>query len=55
MPKKQKQSTEIRYFTLQEILDHLDGNGLVITDCDLIEDALKEIAVSPTAKVERLE
>jgi hypothetical protein len=27
--------------TLQEFLDFLDGNGIVVTDEDLIKDAIK--------------
>jgi hypothetical protein len=34
--------------TIQDLLKHLDGNGLIITDQDLIDTALKEISLDQT-------
>jgi len=38
--------------TIEELLDALDGSGLVITDLELIEDTLNEIGLALTSAVE---
>lgn len=38
--------------SLEDLLEYLDGRGLIITDTELIDEALKEINLSGTASVE---
>ena len=40
--------------TLQELLDYLDGRGIVVTDDDLICEALSKIGYAPFDKFERI-
>jgi len=39
--------------TIEELLDALDGAGLVITDLELIEDTLNEMGLSLTSMVDK--
>lgn len=48
MPKK----NPIRTVTLEEVLNYLDGNGLVITDTELLKNAMTEFGVTNQATVE---
>lgn len=34
------------YIAIKKLLERLDGNGLVITDEELLEEALKEVGLS---------
>jgi hypothetical protein len=40
-------------FTIAEVIDHLDGWGLVVDDEDLIAEGLAEIGLTPDNKVKR--
>ena len=42
----------VRTVTLEELLNYLDGNGLVITNDELLEKSLEEYGVSEQALVE---
>jgi hypothetical protein len=33
-------------FTIADFLEHLDGSGLVLTDDELIDEALKEFGIT---------
>ena len=35
----------MQVYILKEILDYLDGNGLVITDEELLDKAIKDITI----------
>ena len=39
--------------TIEELLDALDGAGLVITDLELIEDTLNEMSLSLTSQIDK--
>lgn len=41
----------MRLLNIEELLEHLDGNGLVVTDTALICKALKEIGRTPNTEV----
>jgi len=55
--KKSKQTYLIEYGkqkgTIEELLDALDGGGLIITDLDLIEDTLNEMGLSLASMVDK--
>jgi hypothetical protein len=42
-------------FTIKELLEHLDGSGLVLTDDDLIENGLAELGLDFRCRVSKPE